>query len=174
MKNYIKIFVPFTLAVLLGSLTFAFAQTTQKNVGKVKTEGRGERPMSPDGGGRGMGLHPRVLEQLNLTDAQKEQITQIQTAARESSKENFDKTRAADEQLRTMVESGTFDEAQARTILNAKAQAMVENDINRLRSDAAIFKILTTEQKAQLEQLKQQRPEPPQGRGFRPEPPAQN
>lgn len=166
MKNYIKIFVPFTLAILLGSLTFAFAQTSQPTAGKAGFDG--------GRGGRGMGLHPRMLEQLNLTDAQKEQIETIQTAAREASKANFDKNRADDEQLRTMVESGAFDEMQTRAILNHKAQAMVENDITRLRSEAAIFKILTAEQKAQLEQLKQQRPEPPQGRGFRPEPPAQN
>lgn len=170
MKNYLKIFAPFTLAILVGSLTFAFAQTSQPTAGgKIKDGSRGERPMPPGGGRGGFGLQPRVLEQLNLTDAQKEQIAAIQAASREAGKENFDQVRAADEQLRTMVESGNFDETQARTILNAKAQAMTEAEIARLRTDAAIFKVLTAEQKTQLEQLKQQRPEPPQRGGFRPE-----
>lgn len=169
MKNYLKIFVPFTLAIILGSLTFAIAQTKQPTDGKIKTDGRGERPMSPPrGGGRGFGLHPRMLEQLNLTDAQKEQIEAIHTASRGASKENFDKIRTADEQLRTIIESGAFDEAQARTILTTKSEAMIETEIQRLRTDAAIIKILTAEQKTQLEQLKNERPEPPRGGGFRP------
>lgn len=174
MKNYIKIFVPLTLAILIGSLTFAFAQTSPNADGKSRTDGRGKRPMPPPGGGGGMNLHPRMLEQLNLTDAQKEQINAIQTASRDVSKDNFDKVRGYDEQLKTLVEGGSFDEAQARTILNAKAQLMVEHDLVRLRTDAAIYKILTAEQKAQLEQLKQQRPEPPPRGDFRPEERRQN
>lgn len=172
MKNYIKIFVPFTLAILIGSITFAFAQTSPNADGKSRTDGRGKRPMPPGGGE--MGLHPRMLEQINLTDAQKEQITAIQTASRDASKDNFDKVRGYDEQLKTLVEGGSFDEAQARTILSNKAQTMIEHDLVRLRADAAIYKILTAEQKAQLEQLKQQRPEPPQRGSFRPEERRQN
>lgn len=169
MKKHVKIFVPFTLAILIGSLTFAFAQTSQPTGGKFKQDGRGERPMPPHEG-KG-GLPPRALEQLNLTDAQKEQIAQIQTASRDASKDNFEKVRLFDEQLRTMVEGGTFDEAQARTILSDKAQLTIEHDLARLRSDAAIFKVLTAEQKTQL---KQQRPEPSQRGGFRPSAPPQN
>ena len=162
MKN-IKIFAPFAIAVLVGSLTFAFAQD-KNDFGKRKIGDRLERRMPPPNG-----LHPRMLEQLNLTDAQKEQIQAIETSSRDASKENFDKMRTFDEQLRKLIESGTFDEAQARQILNAKSQTMIELEIIRLRTDAAVLKILTTEQKAQLEQLKQQRPEFPPRDGFRSE-----
>lgn len=120
------------------------------------------------------GLHPRMLEELDLTDAQKEQIAWIQTASRGTSKENFDKIKTYDEQLRNLVEGGSFNEEQARTILNLKAQTMTELELVRLRGDAAILKILTAEQKAQLEQLKQQRPRFGRGEGARPEMPTQN
>lgn len=64
MKSCLKTFAPFLLAVLFGSLTFAF--------GQLKND-------FPTRGGEGFnapphGLHPRLLEQLDLTDAQKEQI----------------------------------------------------------------------------------------------------
>ena len=68
-----------------------------------------------------------------------------------------------------MVEGGSFNEENARQILTAKASAMTELEILRLRADAAIFGILTAEQKAQLAQLKEERPPfPPGDSGFRP------
>ena len=168
MKNA-KLFAPIALAILIGSLTFAFAQTAKNNFGGSKADGRNERRMPPGFPPSG-GLNPQLLEQLNLTDAQKQQIQAIETSSRDASKENFDSVRSADEQLKTLVESGNFNEDAARQILNTKAQAMIEAEIVRLRTEAAILKILTTEQKAQLETLKQQRPAfPPRG-GFRPEP----
>lgn len=168
MKNYTKIFAPVTLAILIGSLTFVFAQTDIRNLDNSQSGDQTARRMPPPDGFRPGGLPPHILEQLNLSDAQKEQIQAVETSSRNASKGNFDKIRTYDEQLKSSVESGTFNEEQARQILSAKAQAMVEMELARLRTDAAIFKILTAEQKIQLEQLKQQRPEPPRG-GFRPE-----
>ena len=177
MKNYMKMFVPFALAIVIGSMTFTFAQTTDKNFGGKPPRGergdRGERPMPPPPGG---GLNPRMLDQLNLTAEQKQQIDAIQLNARDAGKENFDKVRSFDEQLRKAVEGGNFNEEEVRAILNSKSQLMIESEILRLRADTAVYKILTAEQKTQLEQLKAQRPEPPPfgGRGFRPEERPQN
>ena len=166
MKSYIKVFTPVLLAIVIGSLTFAFAQT--------KDGGRsfdGKRPPRGEGFGpppmRG-GFPPHVFEKLNLTDAQKQQIETLQTSLRDSGKEFFEKIRTADEQLRTMVESGSFNEENARQIIIAKASAQTELELIRLRTDAAVFGILTVEQKAQLAQLKEERPPFPPGDGFRP------
>lgn len=167
MKNYIKLFAPLTMAILIGSLTFIFAQTKTNNFGDPNAGDRKERRMPPPNG-----LDPRLLEQLNLTDAQKEQIQALEINSRDAAKGNFEKVRGFDEQLKTPVESGNFNEDQARQILSDKAKAMTEMEIVRLRTDAAVFKILTTEQKAQLEQLKQQRPD--FGCGARPGMPPQN
>lgn len=168
MKSYIKVFAPFILAVLIGSLTFAFAQTkdgSRSFDGKRPLRGEGFGPPPMQGG-----LPPHVFEKLNLTDAQKQHIETLQTSSRDSGKEYFEKVRTADEQLRAMVESGSFNEDSARQIIIAKASAQTELELIRLRTDAAIFGILTVEQKAQLAQMKEERPPfPPGERGFRPE-----
>lgn len=166
MKNYIKIFAPVVLAILVGSLTFIFAQTNGGRTEKARPNADGEfRPPPPPGGA---GLHPGVLEQLNLTAAQKEQIHAIHFNSRDAAQEYFAKVRAADEQLKAIVESGKFDEEKARQILSAKAAAMTGMEIVRLRADAAIYNLLTDEQKTQLASLKEKRPEFPSAGGFRP------
>lgn len=169
MKSYIKVFAPFMLAILIGSLTFAFAQTKDggRNFdGKRPPRGEG---FGPPPAGRG-GLPPHVFEKLDLTDAQKQQIEALHTSSRDSGKEYFEKVGTADEQLRTMVESGSFNEESARQIVVAKASAQTELELIRLRTDAAIFGILTVEQKAQLARMRDERPPfPPGERGFRPE-----
>lgn len=67
MKINIKIFAPFLLAILIGSLTFAFAQTGKTNFDGTKNDNHFEHRMPPPNG-----LNPHVLDQLNLTDVQKE------------------------------------------------------------------------------------------------------
>ena len=169
MKKYTKSFVPVFLVILLGSLTFIFAQTSENGFRQPPTGGKGDfLPPPPPDFNRG-GLSPRVLDKLALTDAQKEQIHVIESNSRDASKEYFDKMRTADEQLRTLTDGGSFSDDAARQILSAKAQAMTEMELIRLRADAAIMQILSVEQKAQLAELKKQRPEfPPQRDGFRP------
>lgn len=168
MKSYLKVFAPFMLAIMIGSLTFAFAQT--------RDGGRGFDGKRPPRGGEGFGpppqggLLPHVFDKLNLSSAQKEQIEAFRTNSRDAGKEYFEKVRTADEQLRTMVEAGNFNEESARQIISAKTSAQTELELIRLRTDAAIFGILTAEQKAQLAQLKEERPPfPPGDGGFRPE-----
>ena len=166
MKKNVKIFVPLILAFIIGSLTFAFAQTG--NGGKQRPGGDAGRRGGGDGFRPG-GLPPHILDRLNLTDAQKTQISALQDAARTASQTYFETIRTADEQLRTMVAGGTFNETQARTVLNTKTQALTELEIIRLRTDAAIFNLLTAEQKTLLAQLLAQRPDFPPHGGGRPE-----
>ena len=166
MKSYLKVFAPFMLAILIGSLTFAFAQTKDGGRGfdgKRPPRGEGFEPPPQSG------LPPHIFEKLNLTSAQKEQIEAYRTNSRDAGKEYFEKVITADEQLRTMVEAGNFNEENARQIIGAKTSAQTELELIRLRTDAAIFAILTAEQKAQLAQLKEERPPFPPGKdGFRP------
>lgn len=171
MKNNVKLFVPFVLAILIGSLTFSFAQTGGK---AGRSAPNGAPPHAGDGfGPGGIGIPPHVLDQLNLTDAQKTQITALQADARTASQTYFETIRTADTQLQTLVESGSFSEATARQILATKTQAQVELEIIRLKADAAIYNLLTAEQRTLLATLKAQHPGPP--RGGRPDmPPPQD
>lgn len=164
MKSYLKIFMPFAAAILLGSLTFAFAQTKTetKPFGKGGRGGFGKMP-PPNG------LNPRIFEQLDLTAVQKTQIQSLMENSRNSSQAYFEKLRAFDEQLKGLAESEAFDEAQARQILRSKSDVQIELDLIRLKTDAAVYDLLTAEQIAKINLLKSQRPEfPPRG-GFRPE-----
>ncbi len=170
MKNNVNIFAPLVLAIIIGSMTFVFAQTSSQTSSQLSSStGKGFKPpMGRPGGG---GIPPQVLDKLNLTDAQKQQIQTLQETARSTSKDNFAKIKTYDDQLKAMTDSGTFNEDQARQILNAKAQIMTEVEIVHLKTDAAIKNLLTADQKTQLETLKQQRPDFGHGRPDMPPPP---
>lgn len=86
------IFLPMLLAIVIGcSMTFIFGQTDNQTKGQLPgKEGKGFRHEGGPGGERGDGIPPFVLDKLNLTDAQKQQIQTLQEASRTGSKENFD------------------------------------------------------------------------------------
>jgi Spy/CpxP family protein refolding chaperone len=172
MKKHLNIFIPVALAILLGSLTFIFAQTVDNRAAGPRPEKNGDfgPPPPPPEFGRGGpgGFNPRIFDQLALTDTQKEQIRAIEFNSREASKEHFGKIKAADDQLRMMIDGGTFTEALARPIVRDKAQTMTELELIRLGTEAAINKLLTAEQKTQLAQLREKRPSFPPGGGFGP------
>lgn len=166
MKSYLKIFMPFAAAVLLGSMTISFAQTKTetKPFGKGRHGEFGKIP-PPNG------FNPRIFEQLDLTDAQKTQIQTLMENSRTASQAYFEKLRAFDDRLRGLAESEAFDEAQARQILRSKADVQIELDLIRLKTDAAVYDLLTAEQIAKFDLLKSQRPNfPPRGE-FRPDMP---
>jgi protein CpxP len=105
-------------------------------------------------GGPRDGLGP--LRDLNLSDAQKTQIEKIRASFEES-------TQALHEQLRSLHESqpdpfggGNFDEAAVRAAAEARAKVEVELEISRARMASQIFAVLTAEQKAQLNERRQQ------------------
>lgn len=163
MKNYLKIFTPFVVAVLLGSLTFAFGQTTKNDTGKGRPDAPREGRMPPPDG-----FNPRVLDQLNLTDAQKTEIGKLFEKSRTDSQVYFERVQVAQEQLKDVIENGTFDEAKAREIVARKTSAMAELEIIRLRNELSIRNLLTAEQIMQADLLKQKRPDFPPPGEFRP------
>jgi protein CpxP len=157
-----KIFGGLALAgalALTGVVGFAQQQTTQ---GQDAGRGRAERSWrgGKDGGDqRGGGLFGgRFAEKLNLTDAQKEQIKQITSRYRES-------TKALRQQERGQrggggfdaFNGGAFDEAQVRAAAQARANARVEMEVAHARMMSEIYNVLTAEQKAQLAADRQQR-----------------
>jgi Spy/CpxP family protein refolding chaperone len=112
--------------------------------------GDGTRGGFRRGGGRhGGGLHG--LRQLNLTDAQKEQIRTIM----ESRRGNREANQTQREELRQIIEAkrgGTITAEQEARLKAFKA----ERRENARQMHEQILAILTPEQKAQLEQLKQE------------------
>ena len=107
--------------------------------------------------GPGGSLLGHFSQVLNLTDAQKAQIKQLEDGFRES-------TKGLHEQLRSAgpgdpfdaVTSGTFDEAAVRAAAQARANLHVEMEVAHARMMSQIFNVLTAEQKAQLEAKRQE------------------
>ena len=121
-------------------------QTRREHKGFGKADGEGHRH---HGGGE-MGM--RELAQLNLTDAQKQQIHAVMEANRKN--EN-----SADfQEIRTLSQakrSGTITPEQEQKLKAFKKQMRA----NMEQTHQQILAILTTEQRAQLEQIEKQRRE---------------
>lgn len=168
MKNYLKKSAPVGLAILLGSLTFLFAQTKtvpdeQFPKGEKREFGRISPPPRP--GFAPDALNPRLFEQLNLSDEQKQQIRVLQETARSESEVYFETLEVLREKIKDTTETESFDEGQARKLLKTRAEIQIELEIIRLKTDSAVYNLLTAEQIAKLGLLKAER------REFRPEMP---
>ena len=125
-------------------------------------QGRGERPWGQrEEGGRGFGRRGfgpfgRFAENLNLSDAQREQLRQIAERYRSTfvaQRRNRGQERAGYDPLA----GGTFDEAAVRAAAQARANAQVEREVAEARMLHEMYNVLTPEQKAQLAAERQQR-----------------
>src|SRR2546421_34188 len=120
-------------------------------------------------GGPGGALGPLARE-LDLTDAQKAQIKQIEDGFRESTKSLHEQLfQAGGGPLDGLTD--TFDEAAARSPAQARAAVQVELEVAHAKMMAQVYALLTAGQKAKVAELKQkfaQRqppPPPPPGDG---------
>ncbi len=136
------------LALLIcGGLlvTMAFAQG--RGPGGQGPAGRAHGGPPPPDGGR-MALHF-----LELSDAQKAQVKTIQDTEDAKAEAYFDKLREAHDALAAATGKGQFNEAQVRALAAAVAQNEIELTVIRARKDAAIYQMLTAEQRAKLDQF---------------------
>ena len=109
----------------------------------------------PPGGPGGHGVLGPVARELNLTDAQKAQIKQIEDSFASSTKELRDQLEA----LRPNgpeANDGAFDEAPVRAAAQKRAAVIVELEVAHARMMSQVFAVLTPEQKAKLNELRQQ------------------
>ncbi|HEX8190871.1 MAG TPA: Spy/CpxP family protein refolding chaperone [Pyrinomonadaceae bacterium] len=134
-------------------------------------QGRAERPWG-HGEGRGGGRRGGFgrFAELNLTDAQQEQLRQIEERYRVS----FRAQREGRGQERDGFDpfaGGAFDESAVRAAARARADAQVEREVAQARMMHEMYNVLTAEQKAQLDaarrQREQRREERRSGRGAR-------
>ena len=104
--------------------------------------------------GRHHGMH-RFLEKLNLTDAQKDQIHAIVTEERANIKPLVQKLKEGRNELRAATKEGAFDEQQVRSLASKQASTITEMIVAKQRMKARIFKVLTPEQRAQAQKLRE-------------------
>ncbi|MDT5267921.1 MAG: motif family protein [Acidobacteriota bacterium] len=154
------------LALAAGfALTGVVGVSAQQEQGQGSDRGRAERPWGQKEGGRGGerrgGDGPfggRFGAELNLTDAQREQLRQIEERYRASSKAQHEGRGQRQERGGyDPLAGGTFDEAAVRAAAQARANAQVEREVAHARMMHEMYNVLTSEQKAQLTAARQQR-----------------
>jgi len=155
-KGRVKTLAIATLSAIALAASIAVAQSvttdqgTQQGTRMERRGGRGEH--KGWGGMRDGGF----FRQLNLTEDQKAKMKQIRETFAQANKPLFDQLRAKRQELRQASEGGTFNEALATQKLTeiAPLEAKMMGEQHKLHQE--MLSVLTTEQKAQLEQSKAQ------------------
>jgi periplasmic protein CpxP/Spy len=157
-KGRIKTLAIATLSAIALAASIAVAQSVQTDQGTQqgtrmeRRGGRGEHKGHGWGGMRDGGF----FRQLNLTEDQKTKLKQIRENFAQTNKPLREQLRAKRQELRQASEGGTFNEALATQKLTeiAPLEAKLMGEQHKLHQE--MLSVLTTEQKAQLEQSKAQ------------------
>jgi Spy/CpxP family protein refolding chaperone len=157
-KGRIKTLAIATLSAIALAASIAVAQSvttdqgTQQGTRMDRRGARGEHKGHGWGGMRDGGF----FRQLNLTEDQKTKLKQIRENFAQTNKPLRDQLRAKRQELRHASEGGTFNEALATQKLTeiAPLEAKLMGEQHKLHQE--MLSVLTTEQKAQLEQSKAQ------------------
>ncbi len=113
----------------------------------------------------GPGMDRAIMRQLDLTDAQKDQLTALRDAKREEmrNKNAADRdTRQAERQayhakVQALVLADNFDEAQATALATEMVEKQTERRVEMLQKRHQMLNILTPEQKTEFVKLQDER-----------------
>ncbi|MDO6706267.1 CpxP family protein [Photobacterium sp. 1_MG-2023] len=99
-----------------------------------------------------------IFSDLNLTDAQKEQMRALRDSQKESKREHRDEGREAmkanHEKMQALMLADSFDENAVRALAKQMSDQQIEHRVNRMKHRHDLLNILTPEQKAQYKTLK--------------------
>jgi len=113
------------------------------------------------GGGHGDFFDGPMLgffaDYLDLTDAQQAQIKQIRSNTKPAMEPLFQQERQSREQMRQLVESGSFDQVKAQAIASQEAQVHAQIEVQQASMAAQAYQVLTAEQKIRLKQFMEKR-----------------
>lgn len=141
MRKLTALFVASTLA--LGATSMAFAADTATTTTAAPTEGK---MMMHHKGKPGM-HHDMMFKDLNLTDAQKQQVRDIMKSQREQMKRPPLEERRA---MHDIIASDSFDKAKAEAQIDKMAEQHKAGMLARMETQNKIYNILTPEQKKQF------------------------
>jgi protein CpxP len=112
----------------------------------------------PMPGGMGRGGHPMMqLRALDLTEAQRDQVFKIFHDQSPAMHERMKAARAAREDLQKLAAASAFDRQRARAIADTEAKAIADMEVMRAESLARVREVLTPEQRAKLDQMREHR-----------------
>ena len=97
----------------------------------------------------------RMMRRLDLSDAQRDQVSRIFQEQAPAIREQMKVARDASRELRQSAVSGNFDRARARQLADAQAKALSEVALMRADGMSRVVAILTPEQRQKLEQLRE-------------------
>lgn len=161
------IFSAFTLTALLGAGMATAAPQPENRPEPPKKQAHAK--MRHQAGGL-----PHGLERLNLNDAQKQQIKRIMEQHRADKPVKQPESRVAFEQKmqqrqqreQQLLSAAAFDEQAARAMIAERRQereqaeaALVERELNMLKTRHAVLQVLTPDQQQQYWQQRNQRRE---------------
>ncbi len=150
-----------SLSAVALAAPIAFAQSTgstQENPQVTRGEHRGGHNKGGKGWGRKGGKHfghrrgGGAFRGIELTEDQKTRMKQISDSFRQRTESLHQELRAKRQSLRQATEGGTFNEALATQQLTATAGLQAKLMGERFRMHQEMQSVLTTEQKAQIEQ----------------------
>ena len=141
MRKFTALFVASTLA--LGATSMAFAADTATTTTAAPTEGK----MMMHHKGPGMHNEMMMFKDLNLTDAQKQQIRDIRKGERDQMKRPPLEERRA---MHDIIASDSFDKAKAEAQIDKMAEQHKARMLAHLETQNKIYNILTPEQKKQF------------------------
>lgn len=149
-------------ALVIGATIFALAQGHPGMGGQMH-------------GGGPQDMVEHISRELNLTDAQKEQVKAIFEAQRAVEEERHTKLEELRKQIDAATANGQFDEATVRPLASQQAQLMTDQMIDHLRMHSKLYALLTAEQRTKADQMMKQHGEmrhgPGPGHGPPPPPP---
>ena len=116
----------------------------------------------PRGGGRfggrgGPGPLGLELRALNLTDAQRQQVSEIRERSREQMRTALQRLNEVGDKQRQAIETLPVNETLITSATQDMTQAQVDVAIQQARLNADIWSVLTPEQQAQATKLKAER-----------------
>ncbi|EOG8102133.1 ATP-independent periplasmic protein-refolding chaperone Spy [Enterobacter ludwigii] len=142
MRKFTALFVASTLA--LGATSMAFAADTATTTTAAPVEGK---MMMHHKGKPGMHHEMMMFKDLNLTDAQKQQIRDIMKSQRDQMKRpSLDERRA----MHDIIASDSFDKAKAEAQIDKMAEQHKARMLAHMETQNKIYNILTPEQKKQF------------------------
>lgn len=137
MRKLTALFVAYTLAMGAANLAHA-AETTTAAPADAKPMMQHKGKFGPH--------HDMMFKNLNLTDAQKQQIRDIIKAQREQMKRPLLEERRA---MHDIIASDTFDKAKAEAQITKMEAQRKANMLAHMETQNKIYNVLTPEQKKQ-------------------------
>jgi protein CpxP len=156
MKKKILVFAGIA-ALVISATVFALAQHP----------GMGEKMR-----GHGPGdMVEHMSRELNLTDAQKDQVKALLEAQRATEEERHTKLDELRKQIDAATANGQFDENTVRNLANQQSQLMADEMVDHLRLHSKIYGLLTAEQRTKADQMMKMHGGPERGPGHHGPPP---